>query len=484
MSWSWNSIHGPASSAAAFKRKDFVFEAGLHMTGMPEKGDEEYAFYRECGLLEKLDFVPVPEFYYIKGRDFDFVFGNDIRDNIRRLKAMFPGEKAGIDTYFRSIFRLQEQALRVNGKKGLSRSLNILISPLRYPKLIRAMLTDTGSFLDRIFHDERIKIILLANIGYYGDDPYALSFLFFAIAQAGFYRKGGSYIRGGSHQLPEGLTEHIRTRGGALLTSAQVIRIITRNGKAAGVEYISKGRKGTAAEYRKAFAPVIIANAAIPNVVNEMLDPKSAAPLKRKYRDMIPGNSIMTVYIATDKPLREMGNRHYSSNFYDSKTFTLSEMGKLHGADFDERPFILCDYSQIDAGLAPPGKGYAVLSLMDYLRDWEGLSEEEYRRKKKRAVGMLIDRLREKFPGLREHIIHVEAATARTMKRYLQTPEGTAYGYAQTPRQAILFRPGVRSPLKNLYFASAWTLPGGGFGGAMGSGHLCAKKIRKDLKNR
>ncbi|MBN2781021.1 MAG: FAD-dependent oxidoreductase, partial [Candidatus Marinimicrobia bacterium] len=75
----------------------------------------------------------------------------------------------------------------------------------------------------------------------------------------------------------------------------------------------------------------------------------------------------------------------------------------------------------------------------------------------------------------------VEAATAKTMKHYLQTPEGTAYGFAQHPNQAILFRPGARSPIKNLYFASAWTLPGGGFGGAMGSGHICSAEIIKDL---
>ena len=67
------------------------------------------------------------------------------------------------------------------------------------------------------------------------------------------------------------------------------------------------------------------------------------------------------------------------------------------------------------------------------------------------------------------------------MKRYLQTPGGTAYGYSQTPHQAILFRPGASSPINNLYFASAWTLPGAGFGGAMSAGLICAEQIKKDL---
>ncbi len=465
--------------ATAFKRGDFTFEAGLHMTAMMDEDNEQYRLLKKCGLLEKLTFLPVPEFYYVKARDLDFVFVNDMQDNIRRLKDLFPGEKRGIEKYFGTIFRVHDQAMKLAPRKGLSRLLSLLIAPVRYPAVFFSIFRNLGAFMDRIIRDNRLKTILLANIGYYGDDPYELSFLFYAIAQTGYYRKGGAYIQGGSHQLPYGLADYIKKQGGDVLTSQQVTHIITENGKATGVEYLSKSKNITDVVHKKAFASVIIANTAIPNVANKLLDEKSAHPLKKKIRNMSNGPSIMTVYIATDKPLKDMGNRYYSSNFYDSEPFSLRNMADYHHSDFDKRPFILCDYSQIDSRLMPAGKGYAVLSMMDYYRDWKDLSEEDYKKKKERAVSLLIDRLSRCFPELKEHIIRVEAATARTMKRYLQTPEGTAYGFAQTPRQAILFRPGVRSPVKNLYFASAWTMPGGGFGGAMSSGQICAREIMK-----
>ena len=467
--------------ATAFPRGDFTFEAGLHMTAMMDEDSDQYAFFKKCGLLEKLRFIPVPEFYYVKVRDIDFVFGKDIEDNKRRLKHMFPDEVRGIDKYFNTVFRIHEQAMKLAPRKGLRRLLSLLAAPVLYPTVFFSIFRRLGPFMDRIIRDERLKTILIANIGYYGDDPYALSFLFYAIAQAGYYRQGGAYIQGGSHRLPDALADYVKKRGGEIRTSVLATKILTTEGKVAGVACRPAGKKGASAESGTFNAPVVIANAAMPAVAEELLDPETAAPLKKKIRNMTPGPSIFTLYLATDKPLREMGNAYYSGNYYDSRDFSLKDMAEYHASDFDRRPFILCDYSQIDSRLAPEGSGYAVLSMIDHYGDWEGLPEEAYRRKKERAVKLLMERMYGMFPGLRDHVLRVEAATARTLKDYIRTPEGTAYGFAQRPDQAILFRPGVRSPVGGLYFASAWTLPGGGFGGAMNSGQMCAAAVKEDL---
>lgn len=468
-------------SATSFKRKGFIYEAGLHMTGRVDKGSDQYAFFKKCGLLDKVRFIPAPEFYYLKGYDYDFNFGNDLEDNIQRLNEMFPDEIWGIKKYFKTIFAIHDQAMEISKKEGLKRFFALMFSPFRYPKVLSSMFQNIGKFLDKIIKDERLKTILLANIGYYGDNPYTLSFLFYAIAQTGFYRKGGSYIQGGSHHLPYALADYIKKNNGDVLTSMQVTHIITQDSEAVGVEYVPKKQKDHSIAPESAYASIIIANTAIPNVANELLNEKDALPLKKKFGKMTIAPSIMTVYIALDKPLKEMGNTRYSSNYYDAKDFSIKDMASLNRSDFYTRPYILCDYSQIDSQLTPKEQGYVVLSMMDYYKDWKDLSDEEYKRKKERASAIMIDRVCENFPEMRDHIIRVEVATAKTMKRYLQTPEGTAYGFDQTPNQAILFRPGVRSPIKNLFFASAWTLPGAGFGGAMSSGHICAAEIKKDL---
>jgi phytoene dehydrogenase-like protein len=465
-------------SATSFKRKGFTYEAGLHMTAEIDSNNEQYEFFKKCGLDKKVKFVPVPEFYHFVGHDYSYTFSNDVEDNIKRLGEMFPEDAKGVKKYFKTIFSIHDQAMAINELKGVKFFFSLLLSPILFPKVLSSMFSTIGKFLDHTIKDERLKAILLGNIGYYGDDAHKLSFLFYAIAQTGFYRKGGSYIQGGSHQLPYALAEYIEKNNGDILTTQQVTKIIMENGVAIGVEYISKRKDAIKS---KAYAPIIIANTAIPNVTDELIEGKDALPLKKKYGKLHIAPSIMTVYIALDKPLKEMGNTFYSLNYYEAKDFKIKDMPEINRADFTIRPYILCDYSQVDSRLAPDGKGYLVLSMMDYLEDWKDLSEEEYKAKKERAGKIMLERVCKNFPEMGDHVERIEVATARTMKRYLQTPGGTAYGYSQTPNQAILFRPGASSPIKNLYFASAWTLPGAGFGGAMSAGHICAAQIKKDL---
>jgi phytoene dehydrogenase-like protein len=113
----------------------------------------------------------------------------------------------------------------------------------------------------------------------------------------------------------------------------------------------------------------------------------------------------------------------------------------------------------------------------DYISDWENLSQEEYKAKKERVAQILIERLNRVIPGIRDEIEYYEVATPKTIKRYTLNPQGTPFGFAQIPGQAGIKRINQRSPIENLYFASAWTMPGGGFTGAILSGYLCAEGI-------
>ncbi len=64
--------------------------------------------------------------------------------------------------------------------------------------------------------------------------------------------------------------------------------------------------------------------------------------------------------------------------------------------------------------------------------------------------------------------------TAKTVERYTLNPNGAVYGFAQTP---LRVKTTIKNPVKNLYFASAWTQTGGGFSGAIFSGYLCAMDV-------
>jgi phytoene dehydrogenase-like protein len=92
---------------------------------------------------------------------------------------------------------------------------------------------------------------------------------------------------------------------------------------------------------------------------------------------------------------------------------------------------------------------------------------------------VLIDRLNKLIPGIKEEIEYCEVGTSKTIKRYTLNPEGTAYGFSQIPKQAGRKRIPQKAPVENLFFASAWTVPGHGFSGAIMSGYWCAQEILK-----
>ena len=66
-----------------------------------------------------------------------------------------------------------------------------------------------GEFLDEIIGNEDLKLVLLGNLGYFHDDPYTLSWLYYLNAQGAYYGGSASFIKGGSQQLSNALSDII-----------------------------------------------------------------------------------------------------------------------------------------------------------------------------------------------------------------------------------------------------------------------------------
>jgi prolycopene isomerase len=74
----------------------------------------------------------------------------------------------------------------------------------------------------------------------------------------------------------------------------------------------------------------------------------------------------------------------------------------------------------------------------------------------------------------------MDAATPLTNLRYTKNPEGAIYGYEQSLENSFMTRLDNKSPLQGLYFASAWTNPGGGYEPCLESGARAYKALVKD----
>ncbi len=468
----------PGGCATTFKRKDFTIEVGLHELDGFGDNDLKSQIFNEFDVFNHVEFIRLPEFYRTVWKNKEFVFPENLEEAKKQLIKEFPEEESGILKYFGFVTGLgTEISLLPRGK--WAKIIKGALFPLFYPKLVKSTRSTVGKFIDETIKDERLKLILLSNLTYYDDNPYKLGLFYFAAGQSSYYTSGSYFIKGGSQKLSDYLMKFILEHGGEVKLKSKVDKILTENGKAVGISYHTTFKKDI--EKETAYADVIIANTAIPNLTNGLLPEQEAQILNAQIKDFKAGPSILTLYLGFKSKLSEIGNKYYSTFVIDNSVASVKDMHKNAHADFNKRSFVFVDYGIIDSGLAPEGKSVGVVCTMDYYDDWADLDEDTYKQKKKEALEILIERLERLYPGIKERIEYAELATAKTVQRYTLNPKGSPYGYAQTLNQTAQKRLKQRSIIPGLYYASAWSSPGGGFTGAIYSGYLCALSVIKDL---
>ena len=440
--------------ATTFRRKGgYTCEVGLHEMDAAY-GDRVKETFASLGVYEHVTFVQPDEFYHIATDAFAFTMPHNREAAIEKLVLTFPHEEKAILHYFSLL-------------ETITREFETLIAaswwqyaafPFVFRHILKYRTASTKVLMDRLFQDEKLKLILNANVGYYSDKVENLSFLLHALAQHSYYSGGGWYIKGGSQKLSDYLASVIRQHGGEVITKATVTQIGTH-----AVTYLHKKQTIT-----------IESDSIISNLSPASTYALAGIPYHEKRQ---PAPSILTIYIGFKRNLKTIyGKKPYASFFLEG-THSIEGYDVMMDGAIEERGFGFTDYSQIDSGLTDdPGKSFGVMLSTDFLEEWQDMSREAYAQKKAMVLEKFLDKLELEYPHIKEYIEFSEVATAKTIQRYIKTPNGTAYGFSPTPEQFLRI-PQVKSKKrKNLYFVGAWVI-GGGFSPAIMSGQICYKQI-------
>jgi len=304
----------PGGCATTFKRKDFIFEVGLHEMDGLDRRDMKTRIFNDLGVIEKVDFLKVPEFYHFNNSRQQLTMPHDADRAIGLLIERFPDEEDGIKAYFDQILNARKKAKESEDKPEIS----------------------IGEFLDSIINNEDLKLVLLGNLGYYGDDPYSLSLNYYSAAQGSYFMGSANFIKGGSQKLSDYLMDSIIQNGGEVILKHIVIEIIMEEDKAMGVRYQEVGKRES--EIITAYADQIIANAAIPNVANQLLPQAYGKQLSQQFEELEPGPSLMTIYFGFKKNLKAFGHKYYSTFVYDDSVEVLSDIKANNRSDFELEP--------------------------------------------------------------------------------------------------------------------------------------------------
>ncbi|MCG3215837.1 MAG: NAD(P)/FAD-dependent oxidoreductase [Candidatus Heimdallarchaeota archaeon] len=469
----------PGGYASCFILNDYIIDLGLHaIDGMYER-DPKIEIFEDLDVFFNVEFEKIPTgFYRFTNKRKDFIVPDSAEEAITSLTEQFPEEEKGIKKFFKTINTLTKHTHSIPRSKFLQAIVGPFV-PILFSSIPQWGGKTAGELFDKYFKNEDLKLALAGTIQYYGDDPYKLSAIIFALALSSRFKAGTHYIKGGSVKLSYSLANFIIEHGGTILFNRRATNIIVKRGRAVGVEYVSTKRK--AGKVNRVDAKYIVSNASVPQVVNDLLPEKVNKKFRQQINKADVGHSILNVFLGFKKSLKELGNTSYTTVVNNEGVINLADVSTNHKSDYEKRNFIFVDYSQIDSRLAPSGKSTGVISTVDYLENWKDLSKNEYIEKKKEIAYIFIRRLSELIPDLVQHIEYFYVSTPRTKYEYTLNPQGTLLGFAYTIKQSGMNRLKSKSPIKNLYFSSAWTFPGGGFSSTIWAGWQCAEQLLKKL---
>ena len=468
--------HKPGGCATTFKRGDFIIEVGLHeMCGLNANG-AMLNLFEMLDINQQVEFLQVPELYAVLSDQEKFVFPHSYEAASKALIDKYPEDEKGIKRLMKLLAGIRREGVKLP-RTPLKRKLMYPFMPLLYPNLVEASRHTVGSWFDKYITNENAKLDLLAHIVYWGDDPYTLSMFYYGLPFSSFIGSGGYFIKGGSQELSDHLAAYIQKHGGTVLLGKRAEKIITKNGQVTGVTFRDS--------FNEHIEPVtiscdnVVANCAMP-LVPDMLDEPHATSLRQQIANKTNACSLLNIYLGFKSGLEAYGVKHYSNSIRGDDVKTLKDIHPNNTGDWSKRSFVFVDYNKVDAQLAPSGKSVGVICSADYLKDWEGLSKEDYKAKKEEVAQILLNRLEKQFPGIRESIEYYEVATPKTIKRFTSNTAGSVYGFAQSRKQSATKRLRNNFLIPNLYFASAWTFPGGGFEGSIMGGFLAALQMNRD----
>jgi len=441
--------------ATTFKRGDFTCEVGLHEMEGVYTNHIIVNIFKRLGVYDNIEFVKPNEFFSVTTKYGEFRMPDGVEDAKRALIIKFPDEKKGIDRYFKTIKKIAKSLEKLQNPSWY----HFAFFPFLFWDILFYKPKSVTEVLDKIIKNEELKLILNSNVQYYSDTPDNLSFLLHAVAQHSYYKGGGWFIKGGSGKLSDYLAKIIKENGGEVITKAMVIAC-----RQDSVVYSHKK------ESKSIYSDIVISN----------LSPKQTYQLYEKaYNETKEvANSLLTVYLGFRKNLKEVYGKKAYSNFIFDDIGSVEEFNAMMKRDIFQRGFVFVDYSQIDSGLIKCDKSFGAICTTDYINDWESLDKESYKKKKENLIKSTLQKLETHYPNISDLVEYAEIGTAKTVERYIKTPNGTAYGFKPTPKQ--FFRiPKVKSnKVNNLYFVGQWVISGG-FSPAIMSGELCFREIKR-----
>ncbi len=239
------------------------------------------------------------------------------------------------------------------------------------------------------------------------DDPA----ITYGIVFSNFMNKGVFTFEGGTDKLIGMMTEDLENNGVTICTRAKVERVVVEKGKVKGVEVNG----------RVIATPSVVSNAGITNTIYNLAGSDTFSDeFMEKAAAVRVNNSSCQVYIgiAKGESIEDKGDLLFTSS---AEEFSSAELLDMHTRSKT--------FSVYYPKTRPGHDRYTIVASMNSrYDDWKSMSDETYKKEKEALIERTLIDLERYFPGVRNKIDCLEAATPKTFNRYTLHTQGTSFG--------------------------------------------------------
>lgn len=455
---------GLGGRARTFSAAGFRFDMGPSWYWMPEVFER---FFQDFGHT-------TADFYELVRLDpsYEIVFGPadhmDVPATSEELFALFERLEPGSSANLRKFLDEAEYKYRVGLGEFVQKPGHSVLdfADLRVARaaLKLQMLTDMGSYVDRLFRHPQLRELLKFPVLFLGATPEKTPALYSLMNYADL-ELGTWYPLGGMHKIIEGMVSVARGLGVDIIARAQVQRVVSEQGNVVAVETTGGERYAT---------DVLINGADYHHFEQEVLDPADRVYSARYWEKRTMAPSSLLFYVGLD---RKIPGLHHHTLFFDAD-FTRHAHEIYTEPAWPQDPlFYTCAPSVTDPSVAPAGQEnlFFLLPLAAELDDTDERREHYW--------NVMCDRFARRYGvDVREHTVYRRSYAHREFRADYHAFRGNAYGLANTLTQTAFLKPKLRSKkLGNLWYTGQLTTPGPGMPPSIISGEVAARDVHQAL---
>lgn len=423
----------PGGCSTSFVRGRFEFDASLHeycAIGSPKEWGIPGKIMMEDYKLN-INWILIPEMYRCigttrSGKQFDVTLPVGVQNVIDKMEEAVPGSRKPMETFFElaeecsaahDYFNEHLDKLDKNGFIKTDDSYYMK----HFPNFLRISEYPFNKVLRKIGMPEDAIDIMDVYWPYIGADYERLSFIHQAWMFLMYAKYQPANCRYNAHGMTVAAVERFRELGGDLWLNVKAEKVAAdKDGHIKGVQ--------TDAGFVE--TNYVIANVNPQTAYTRLLDSSIKLPEREFKRANAEKHGVrfFNAYVALNKSVEELGIKDYTIfmpgsfdnavNFADSKSYERN----THS--------VVVIYNVINPEASPKGTTIMTFTVA-YTEDvWAGFSQREYVKKKQELFKKVMANF-EKDSGIIIHdsIEEIELASPWTFAHYLQTPQGTCYGY-------------------------------------------------------